>query len=180
MSVFRHLRLTLVRIRSCVDVLPFLLTLVSGGLLVGVMTRFPGVEQRGTLVSLCVLCEAPSGDLFHCLSECPAFSDLRDQWCRQCSIQTDSVCFWVRHPWLFLPSSSLNSDPRPCLVCWAGLRAFRLTVTLIPSQGSSSSFCVCFQLFSLPLLGSPQHLLRSCSAFSFLRSLTLFPSLGLC
>ena len=42
------------------DVLPFLPTLVSGGLLVGVMTRFPGVEQRGTLVSLCrAFCARP-------------------------------------------------------------------------------------------------------------------------
>ena len=92
------------------DVLPFHPTLVSGGLLVGVMS-FPGVEQRGTLVSLCrAFCvRPPSGDLFHCLSECPAFSDLRDQWCRQCSIHPDSVSFWARHPWLFLPSSSLNS-----------------------------------------------------------------------
>ena len=72
----------------------------SGGLLVGVMTRFPVVEQRGTLVSLCrAFCsEAPSGDLFHCLLKCPAISDLRDQWCRQCSIHPDSVFFWARHP----------------------------------------------------------------------------------
>ena len=72
---------------------------------------FPGGQAARHLgLSLsCVLCEAPSGDLFHCLSECPAFSDLRDKWRRHCSIHPDSVSFWARHPWLFLPSSSLNS-----------------------------------------------------------------------
>ena len=72
---------------------------------------FPGgraARHLGLSLS-CALCEASSGDLFHCLSECPAFSDLRDQWCRECSVHPDSVSFWVRHPWLFLPSSSLNS-----------------------------------------------------------------------
>ena len=72
---------------------------------------FPGgraARHLGLSLS-CTLCEDPSGDLFHCLSECSAFSDLRDQWCRQCSIHPDSVSFWARHPWLFLPSSSLNS-----------------------------------------------------------------------
>ena len=113
---------------------------------------------------------------FHCLSECPAFSDLRDQWCRQCSIHPDSV--FLGSPPLALPSQLLSQlcqlNPRPCLVCWAGLRAFRLTVTLSSPCGAPHHLfeVVCFQLSSLPPLGgAPQHLLRSCSAFSFLRSL---------
>ena len=71
---------------------------------------FPGGRAARYLgLSLsCALCEASSGDLFHCLSECPAFSDLRTSGVVNV-LHPDSVSFWVRHPWLFLPSSSLNS-----------------------------------------------------------------------
>ena len=33
-----------------------------------------------------VLCGAATGDLFHCLTVCLVFTDLRMQWCRRCSV----------------------------------------------------------------------------------------------
>ena len=35
-----------------------------------------------SLPSSCPFCDAPHGDMFHYRSECAAFSDLREQWCR--------------------------------------------------------------------------------------------------
>ena len=39
----------------------------------------------------------------------PPSQILREQWCRRCSVHPDSVPFWVRHPWLFNPTSSFNT-----------------------------------------------------------------------
>ena len=61
------------------------------------------------LPSSCSFCDATQGDLFHCLSECAAFSDLCEQWCRRVSVHPNSIPFWVRHPWLFNPTSSFNT-----------------------------------------------------------------------
>ena len=48
------------------------------------------------------------GDLAHCLPECPAFADLRAEWCNQVSVSLDSSMFWARHSWIFNPRCSLN------------------------------------------------------------------------
>ena len=135
---------------------------------------FPGgraARHLGLSLS-CVLCEAPSGDLFHCLSECPAFSDLRDQWCRQCSIHPDSVSFWARHPWLFLPSSSLN--PVSSIRAMSRLLGRSASVsshfdTLIPMRGSSPSLLrLCaFSSFPSLLLGSSSALAEVVLCFQF-------------
>ena len=57
-------------------------------------TQDPFLGGRGarhlSFPLLCPPCEAPSGDLSHCLSECPAFSDLREQWSQQCSVNPNS------------------------------------------------------------------------------------------
>ena len=58
---------------------------------------------------LCVFCSSPLGDLAHCLSEFPAFADLRAEWCNQVSVPSDSAAFWARHSWIFNPRCSLNS-----------------------------------------------------------------------
>ena len=49
----------------------------------------------------------PFGDVLHCLSA--ALADWREQVCHRCSIHLDSASFWVRHPWVFNPSSAKNS-----------------------------------------------------------------------
>ena len=72
---------------------------------------FPGgraARHLGSSLS-CVFCSAPLGDLANCLSECPAFADLRAEWCNQVSVPSDSVAFWARHSWIFNPRCSLNS-----------------------------------------------------------------------
>ena len=85
-------------------------TLVLGVWPVGAMILFLKVALHDlALPSSCPFCDAPHGDMFHCLSECAAFSDLREQWCRRCSVHPDSVPFWVLHPWLFNPTSSFNT-----------------------------------------------------------------------
>ena len=61
---------------------------------------FPGGRAARHLAqpSSCSFCDAPQGDMFHCLSECAAFLNLNEQWCRRCSVHPDSIPFWVRHP----------------------------------------------------------------------------------
>ena len=127
---------------------------------------FPGgraARHLGLSLS-CVLCGAPSGDLFHCLFECPAFIG-----------PSGPVVPSVFHP----PIPSLSglatlgsSFPAPLSTLSAQSAPMSRLLgrsasvsshcdTLIPLRGSSSSFfeVVCFQLFSLPRLGG---LLSTC------------------
>ena len=112
----------------------------------GVMTRFPEVEQRGTLVSPChafcvgpPLVTAPFSGTFATSGAVSAFTQIPSL----SGLATlGSSC-----PEFLSQFRQLN--PRPCLVCWAGLRAFRLIVTL-------SSLC-----------GAPHVSLRSCALSSF-------------
>ena len=93
----------LVRTRSCMDVLSFLPTFISGDLLVAVTIRFSRVEQRPTVVSLSVV-SSVRGVLWWLvlLFVCPVFLDLLDQ----CSS--------------FVILSRLRQlDPQQCLVCYA-------------------------------------------------------------
>ena len=83
------------RTRSSIDAPALLPMLDSGGSLAGVQTLIVVRSVRSLLWRL-----AP---LFVPMLR------LLGQWCRECSVHPDSVSFWVRHLWLFLSSSSLNS-----------------------------------------------------------------------
>ena len=131
---------------------------------VGAMVFFLKVAPRHlALPSSCPFCDAPHGDMFHCLSECAAFSDLREQWCRRCSVHPDSVPFWVRHPWLFNPTSSFNTF-RTVLahVTFTGQACERFvslscSFQLFSAMGSAACLS-CVAAFSSSPQGAPQHL----------------------
>ena len=51
------------------------------------------VARHLPLPSSCPFSEVPEGYMFHCFLECSAFANLREQWCRRCSENPDSVPF---------------------------------------------------------------------------------------
>ena len=57
---------------------------------------FPCGRPRDTLTArkVAILCCA-LGDLWHCLSECPVFADLRAQWSLRCGISPQVVETWA-------------------------------------------------------------------------------------
>ena len=114
--------------------------------------------------------------MFHCLSECATFSDLREQWCRRCSVHPESIPYWVRHPWLFNPTSSFNT--------------LRTVLAMSPSLGkpvSALSLSLSCSYQFLPPSGPAAWLLlafssspaRCSSALSMYCSFQLSPRKGL-
>ena len=83
----------------------------SGALPVGVMTPSLVDVPQDILVTLKVADSVMPlwGDLWHSLSECPEFDDLRAQWSSRCGISPQFAQAWSRHSWIFDPSSVLNS-----------------------------------------------------------------------
>ena len=51
----------------------------------------------------CRFCDASVGDLWHSLSKCPEFADLRAQWSRRCRLSPQFAQAWSRHSWIFDP-----------------------------------------------------------------------------
>ena len=49
----------------------------------------------------CRFCDASVGDLWHSLSECPEFADLRAQWSSRCGISQQFAQAWSIHSWIF-------------------------------------------------------------------------------
>ena len=43
------------------------------------------------------------GDLAHCLSYCPAFSDHRVQWCVDTGVAPSDAPWWASGEWIFDP-----------------------------------------------------------------------------
>ena len=52
---------------------------------------------------VCCFCCADVGDLAHCLSYCPAFSDLRAQWCVDTGVAPSDGPWWASVAWVFDP-----------------------------------------------------------------------------
>ena len=52
---------------------------------------------------VCSFCCADVGDLAHCLSYCPAFSDLRAQWCVDTGVAPSGGPWWASGEWVFDP-----------------------------------------------------------------------------
>ena len=52
---------------------------------------------------VCSFCCADVGDLAHCLSYCPAFSDLRVQWCVDTGVAPSDAPWWASGEWIFDP-----------------------------------------------------------------------------
>ena len=52
---------------------------------------------------VCSFCCADVGDLAHCLSYCPAFSDLRAQWCVDTGVAPSDGPWWASGEWVFDP-----------------------------------------------------------------------------
>ena len=52
---------------------------------------------------VCSFCCADVGDLAHCLSYCPAFSDLRAQWCVDSGVAPSDGPWWASGEWVFDP-----------------------------------------------------------------------------
>ena len=129
------------------------------GLHAGAMICSRVVARHLGLPPSCALCEAPS---LHCLSECPAFSDLREQWCRKCAVHLDSVSFWICNPSLFHPplstllswfmpmSRSSDKSASALLLCnRLSIFSFSLSASS-PRWGSSAPDVVgCLPAFSL-------------------------------
>ena len=49
------------------------------------------------------------GDLAHCLSCCPAFSDLRAQWCVDTGVAPSDGPWWASGEWVFHPWHVVNT-----------------------------------------------------------------------
>ena len=124
-----------------------------------------GGDMTHSPVPSCVLCGAATRDLFHCLTVCPVFTDLRMQWCRRCSVPPDSATFWM-HPWFFNPGSDMNTPP-------VLVRAHVAFVGQWPSNAQSSS-----QLLSCALLSARVLLFTAvlpCPSFLPVRGLSREP-----
>ena len=52
---------------------------------------------------VCSFCCADVGDLAHCLSYCPAFSDLGAQWCVDTGVAPSDGPWWASGEWVFDP-----------------------------------------------------------------------------
>ena len=61
-------------------------------------------------VSSCAFCTSPVGDLTHCLTCCPAFADLRIQWCAAAAhVAPAEASLWTQHSWIFNPQDLANT-----------------------------------------------------------------------
>ena len=75
-------------------------------------------RHRGGEVA-CLFCPSTFGDLTHCLTSCPAFEDVRVQWCMAARI-APAEGFWRvldLNPPLSPPGKTVDfgTDPHPCL-----------------------------------------------------------------
>ena len=144
---------------------------------------FPGgraARHLGSSLS-CVLCSAPLGDLAYCHSECPAFADLRAEWCNQVSVSLDSATF-LGSSFLDLQSQVFSqlhdSHPCTCLVCWASVRTVCRSLALLFSL-LGSTLWLCAQRSSLlGALQSQVHplLVSTLWSLAVLHCLQLFPN----
>ena len=68
--------------------------------------HWPKSAMTDILVESCRFCDASVGDLWHSLSECPEFADLRAQWSRRCrltAIYTGNGAALILHLFSFRP-----------------------------------------------------------------------------
>ena len=89
-------------------------------------TQAPGgraARHRGD-VSSCAICTSPVGDLTHCLTCCPAFADLRIQWCAAAHVAPAEASLWDAALLIF-QSAGFGQHPLHCArtypVCWSGV-----------------------------------------------------------
>ena len=65
-------------------------------------------RHRGREVA-CLFCPSTFGDLTHCLTSCPAFEDVRVQWCIAVRIAPAEVSTSAQHSWVFDPTHPSNT-----------------------------------------------------------------------
>ena len=65
-------------------------------------------RHRGGEVA-CLFCPSTFGDLTHCLTSCPAFEDVRVQWCIAVRIAPAEVSTSAQHSWVFDPTHPANT-----------------------------------------------------------------------
>ena len=65
-------------------------------------------RHRGGEVA-CLFCPSTFGDLTHCLTSCPAFEDVRVQWCIAVHIAPAEVSTSAQHSWVFDPTHPANT-----------------------------------------------------------------------
>ena len=103
-------------------------------------------RHRGGEVA-CLFCPSTFGDLTHCLTSCPAFEDVRVQWCIAVHIAPAEVSTSAQHSWCLIQLTLRTRVPQYELmyVSWDRCVPEFLNAVLCLHDGLSASLCItCF------------------------------------